>query len=257
MRMRPLFIFAVAGSSLVFAGSLAPAMARDVDPSPNIDADRRPGQGGVIDIPGIGRIPFPLPPGGSVFGPRVAPQERPAQAPDGGRREHGDRNAEEQSHVNTLDDLFARLSRAGDSEEALPIANLIRRTWAQSGSDTADLLTSRAHLAQSLGQRQLAIDLFDHVVVLAPQWPEAFVQRAQARAGMGDVDGALADLEAAVRLEPRRFDAFAALGALEESRGEKRRALEAYRRSLAIDPKQDDVIKVEEKLRFEVEGRDI
>ena len=99
--------------------------------------------------------------------------------------------------------------------------------------------------------------MLDYVLALEPRWAEGFVRRANVMAGLGDMDDALADLESAVRLDPKRFDAFAALGSLEEANGRKKPALEAYRRSLAIDPKQDDVFKAEERLRLELEGRDI
>jgi Flp pilus assembly protein TadD len=99
--------------------------------------------------------------------------------------------------------------------------------------------------------------LLDYVVALSPGWPEAFVRRARVSAAGGDVSGALADLETAARLEPKRFDALEALGALSEKAGEKKRALEAYRKALEIAPRNDALHKNEERLRIEVEGRDI
>ena len=83
------------------------------------------------------------------------------------------------------------------------------------------------------------------------------MRRARVRAEQGDDAGALSDLETAARLEPKRFDALAALGSLAEKAGEKKRALDAYRKSLAISPQQDSLRKTEERLRIEVEGRDI
>jgi tetratricopeptide (TPR) repeat protein len=255
MRRRPSVIFAlVAGLAQAAAGG--GALARDGFSAPDWRAQAETQGDNVIDIPGIGPIPLPLPPGGRIFGPRGAPQQRPPQTPRNDRKELRERSVA-QPRQKGLDALFLRLATTGDAEEARAIANLIRRAWAQSGSDTADLLLSRASIAQNMGERVLALELLTHILSLQPQWSEAFVLRAHVRASLDDVDGALADLEAAIRLEPRRFDAFAALGALEEAKGEKKRALDAYRRSLAIDPKQDDLFKAEEKLRLEVDGRDI
>jgi tetratricopeptide (TPR) repeat protein len=250
------FTIALVATSLAVGAPIGAAVARDGAPTPERDAESPPFSDNFIEIPGVGPIPIPLPPGGRIFGPHAAPQARPAQPRD---KEQPERRspAISQPRGNGLDELFARLGAASDDEEARAIGNLIRRSWARSGSDTADLLTDRAHLAESLGEHMLAMELFDHVLALQPRWSEAFVQRAQVRAGFGDIDGALADFEIAVRLEPRRFDAFAALGALEEQKGDKKRALEAYRRSLAIDPKQEELVKAQEKLRLEVEGRDI
>lgn len=240
-------IFAVV-AGLAPAAAVGGAFASDGFSAPDWRTQGQSQSDNVVDIPGIGPIPLPLPPGGRVFGPRSAPQQRPLQP---------SRNDRNEPRENGLDALFLRLATASDAEEARAIANLIRRAWAQSGSDTADLLLSRAGIAQNMGERVLALDLLTHILALQPRWSEAFVLRAHVRASLQDVEGALSDLEAAIRLEPRRFDAFAALGALEEARGEKKRALDAYRRSLAIDPKQDDLFKAEEKLRLEVDGRDI
>jgi tetratricopeptide (TPR) repeat protein len=207
--------------------------------------------GGVIDIPGIGPIPIPLPPGSHVFGPRgPAPQSGDAQPPEPETKAR-------HSAPLSLDDLFFKLTQAEDADEAGGIAKLIGRIWSRSGSDTADLLADRAKLAEELDQRGLARELLDRVVALEPRWAEALVRRSRLRAALGDAPGAISDLQEAVRLEPRRFDAYASLGALEEARGEKKSALEAYRRSLEIDPRADDIIKAEERLRIEVEGRDI
>jgi tetratricopeptide (TPR) repeat protein len=255
MRRRSTVIFAMV-AGLAEAAAVGGPLARDGFTAPDWSAQGESQADNVIDIPGIGPIPVPLPPGERIFGPRNAPPQRPSQTPRNDRKEPRERSVA-QPHENGLDALLPRLTTAGDAEEARAIANLIRRAWAQSGSDTADLLLNRASIAQNMGERVLALDLLTHILALQPHWSEAFVLRAQVRAGLGDVDGALADLEAAVRLEPRRFDAFAALGALEEAKGEKKRALDAYRRSLAIDPMQDDLFKAEEKLRLEVEGRDI
>jgi tetratricopeptide (TPR) repeat protein len=113
-------------------------------------------------------------------------------------------------------------------------------------------------MAAELGGAQLAAQaLLDHVIALDPRWSEGFVRRARAKAARGDGAGAREDLEAALRLEPRRFDALALLGALFEEAGDKKGALDAYRRALALDPKQEALQKIEERLRLDVEGRDI
>lgn len=200
-----------------------------------------------IEIPGIGRIPIPLPPGARVFSPQRRPappvEPEPERAPQFAR--------------DSLDDLIRRLSLAESEEEEAALAQAIGRLWARSGSPTADLLMRRALAAVSVGGESLALDLFDRLVTLEPQWAEALVGRASVRIALGDLDGAERDLESAVRLEPRRFDALGTLGALRERIGAPARALEAYRRARALDPRREDWRKAEERLHFEVEGRDI
>lgn len=203
-----------------------------------------------LDIPGIGRVPFPPPPGGRG----VDPSRRSSPPP----RLDGERDAEiVPKRENTLDALFALLAGAESVDEARSIAGSIGRLWARSGSETADLLLARAALAASLGDFTLALALFDKITALEPSWPEGFVGRANAKLIVGDADGAGRDFETAVRLEPRRFDALAALGVLQERAGAPERALEAYRRALSLDPQRDEWRKAEERLRLQVEGRDI
>lgn len=213
-----------------------------------------------LDIPGLGPPPFPLPPGARVFNPsRRSPAPAPVEAPPsaGARDVAAGPVDEAQKRASALDALFARLAGAESAEEARWIAGSIGRIWARSGSETADLLLGRAALAASLGDYRLALDLFDHIVALDPSWPEGFVGRANAKIIAGDVDGAERDFETAVKLEPRRFDALAAMGALQERAGARGPALEAYRRALSLDPRREDWRKAEERLRLEVEGRDI
>jgi tetratricopeptide (TPR) repeat protein len=202
-----------------------------------------------LDIPGIGRVPIPLPPGARVFSPQrrptapVEPELTPERAPQTAR--------------DSLDDLIRRLSLAESDEEESALAQAIGRLWARSASPTVDLLMHRALVAVGVGAESLALDLFDRIVILEPEWAEALVGRANVRIALGDLDGAERDLESALRLEPRRFDALGALGALRERAGAAARALEAYRRARALDPRREEWRKAEERLRLEVEGRDI
>jgi tetratricopeptide (TPR) repeat protein len=251
MRISSRFRLAVIGAAVAAMGGLSPVAAGD-GATPQDDAQDGSGAN-VIDIPGIGPIPIPLPPGSRVFGPRgMAPQARPAQPLSEPKSPAPARHA-----AVGVEELFARLASAEDADEARAVAASIQRLWARSGSDTADLLAARAELAKKRGEPAIAKNLLDYVLALEPGWAEALVRRANVRVELGDAEGARADFEHAVRLEPKRFDALAALGALEEANGRKRAALDAYRRSLEIDPKQDDVFKAEERLRLEVEGRDI
>ncbi|PWB83654.1 MAG: hypothetical protein C3F11_05430 [Methylocystaceae bacterium] len=214
------------------------------------------GQEHYLDIPGLGPVPIPLPPGARVFNPsrRSGPPEASPRAGDeraAGPERRG------RKRENMLDALFMRLAGAENVEEAHSIAGSIGRLWARSGSETADLLLARAALAATLGDSSLSLTLFDRIVALEPSWPEGFVGRANARLVVGDTDGAERDFETAVKLEPRRFDALAAMGALQERAGAPKQALDAYRRALSLDPRREEWRKAEERLRLEVEGRDI
>lgn len=233
----------------------AGALAQESDPSLETDEDTG---GNFLVIPGIGKIP--LPPGARAYGPGNDPRGQ-GLAP----RRLGPRAAEpapapktpEERQADEMGRLFARLAEAEDEREATSAAAAIQRHWARSGSDTIDLLAARALAAEAGGAAPLARALLDYVVVLSPYWSEGFVRRARLRAAQGDETGALDDLETAARLEPRRFDALRGLGQLAEKLGDKKRALEAYRKALAVTPREEELRKSEERLKIEVEGRDI
>jgi hypothetical protein len=268
------FVFAAA---IVAASVAAGAESRDVSP----EGDQGARGDNFLEIPGIGRIQ--MPPGVHVFQPRGAhrfggdedspraeespgfgPQAKPspgiAAPPAQTSRSPSHPSppkSPQQARADALDALFARMKDAADEEEAQAIANRIMSVFASTSSDTVALLSSRAAAAEIAGAQPVAEALLDDVIVLDPAWAEAFVRRARLKATRGDAAGAREDLESALRLEPRRFDALAALGALLEEAGDKKAALETYRRGLALDPRQEKLQKSEDRLRLEVEGRDI
>jgi tetratricopeptide (TPR) repeat protein len=247
-------ILALCALIAALAAAASPAPAEEQAPGVGVDADG----GNFLFIPGIGKIPLPPGARGLAPGDGLDPGEGPAP-----RRQRPRAAAPppplspDERRAQEMEGLFARLRSAEDAREAQGAATAILRRWSQSGSDTIDLLAGRALAAETAGGAGLAKALLDYVVALSPYWPEGFVRRARVKVAEGDDAGALADLETAARLEPKRFDALAALGALSEKAGEKKRALEAYRKALAIMPSDQALQKNEERLRIEVEGRGI
>ncbi len=156
-----------------------------------------------------------------------------------------------------VDELFNRLRAASDAEEAHGVAAAIERVWLQSQSDSAELLMQRALISIQSQNYPVALSLFDDVLALEPEWTEAWNQRAMARFLANDWDGAMADIDHALKLEPRHFGALAGMGLILERAGLDERALRVFNRALEIYPLQPDLRKNAEKLRLEIEGRHI
>jgi len=157
----------------------------------------------------------------------------------------------------SLDRLFERLAASQDADETKGITRLIERRWLQSGSDTADLLMSRAIAAATSDKDELAIELLDRVLALEPNWAEAWNKRAMVFTSLGDQEHAILDLSQAVAREPRHYVAWTGLGVLFREAGDKKASLAAYERALAIAPHLPDVEKAVKELQIEVNGRDI
>jgi len=247
----PLLRTLLAATALLVAG--APAFAEQRRPPPAVAEEER----NYIEIPGLGRMV--LPPGvhGYPQPERPAPRAAEREPDEPARRPPEPPQSAAQAQARMLDGLMARLKSAADGPETDAVAALARAAFAHAPSDTLALIAQRAAIAEAAGAPQLAVTLLDRAIALSPVWAEAFVRRAQLRLSLGDPLAARADLDAALRLEPRRFDALAAEAALLEEVGDKKGALAAYRRALNLAPKQDMLRQNEERLRLEIEGRDI
>ena len=159
--------------------------------------------------------------------------------------------------ASSLDELFERLGKAQNEREAKGVASLIERRLSRSGSDTADLLLSRA--AEAFGKKDfpLSIELIDRVLALQPNWAEAWYKRATVFYQLDDPVGAMADLHRALKIEPRHFNARTGLGHILMASDDKARALQAYRKVLEINPQMDDVKTIVTRLTPEVDGQDL
>lgn len=154
-----------------------------------------------------------------------------------------------------LDTLYEQLAGARDAREAKRIEAAIARNWLRSGSDTADLLLTRAHTALGVDDAALAIELIDRAIVLRPDWTEAYALRGQVFAAIGDDERAVADINQVLLRDGRHFVALQTLAEILERTGIRKGALTLYERALAVNPHLDGARTALEKLRSAVEGR--
>ena len=156
-----------------------------------------------------------------------------------------------------LDTLFGALKIAPDEASAKAIEDRIWAVWIVSGSDTCDLLMSRVKVATDEKDYDLAIKVLDSIIVIKPDYVEAWNRRATVYNLKQDYGNALADIREVLVREPRHFGALAGLGMILQDMGDDKHALEAYRRALAIDPHLQNLSDVVKTLTEKVEGRDI
>jgi tetratricopeptide (TPR) repeat protein len=196
------------------------------------------------------------PPGPPAQAPAAAPKSGVAEAKQL-KQALAPKPAPEALRKQMLDGLFVRLRNAGDQGDAQRIAASIARVWLHSDSDTANLLMQRATVSMQARQYPLALSLFDKLVALEPDWAEAWNQRATTRFLTGDTDGAMADINRVMKLEPRHFGALAGMGMILQGAGLEKSALEIFKEALGIYPLEPNIQKLVEKLTLEIDGQDI
>jgi tetratricopeptide (TPR) repeat protein len=165
------------------------------------------------------------------------------------------KNKVDQGH--DINFLFEALKAAPDDESAKAVENRIWALWLISGSDTADLLMSRVKAATEAKEIDLAIELLDRIIAIKPDYVEAWNRRATLYFTKKDYGRSIADVAQVLAREPRHFGALAGLGTILQEIGDDRRALEVYRRALAVHPHLQKIPELIKTLTEKVEGRDI
>lgn len=160
-------------------------------------------------------------------------------------------------HAKAADELLGRLAKTEDAETAKRIAGAVQALWLRSGSDTADLLTSRAMDAQRKAKADVALKLMDQVVGIRPEFAEGWNRRATLHFLAKDYDQAMADIHETLIREPRHFGAWVGLGRILRESGLDKQALGAYRKAIEIYPAIDGLKRQVDELTVEVEGRPI
>jgi len=156
-----------------------------------------------------------------------------------------------------LDALFADLAKAKTPEEGEAIQHQIQKIWLESGSPSIDLLMS--HGLDAFGDKDYdrALFYFNEVVALDPGYAEGWNKRATVLYLKNDFPRALADLEYVLRIEPRQYMAMGGLALMLEELGDKKGALEIFRRALSVNPWLEGASQTEKSLSIDVEGRGI
>ena len=213
---------------------------------------------------------IPMPPGSRVFGPNgIKPDAMPTTPsdPDGGAAANDvappappapePHLSAAQRRQARIDDLLHRLAEAKDETEALALSTMVDRLWLQSGSPTADLLMSRAVTAITGSDLKLAETLLDKIVALQPGWVEAWNKRATVRYLDNDDMGSMQDIGHVLAIEPRHFGALSGMGFILHRNGQDKAALTVLRKAAQINPQNQDVKSLIDKLTPDVEGHEL
>ena len=185
-----------------------------------------------------------------VTTPKQDQQKKLPDAPDKLPRVPADR-------TRGLDFLFGALKAAPDETSAKHVEGRIWALWTATRSDTTSLLMTRVRTAMEKKQPEVAIKLLDSIVKLKPDYVEGWNRRATLHFLQNDYEKSLLDIREVLAREPRHFGALAGLGMIMQEFGDDKRALDAYRKALEINPHLTHVPERVKTLTEKVEGRPI
>lgn len=95
---------------------------------------------------------------------------------------------------------------------------------------------------QQLNQHAKAVDAFGKAIALRNNNADYYYGRCVSYSWLSNFKSAISDCEAATRLRPGDANMLGVLGRLYEDSGNKQRAIETYRRALAINPSQPEAV---------------
>ena len=156
-----------------------------------------------------------------------------------------------------LDDLFVRLKEEGKDPDGRTIEAEILKRFHRSGSDTVDLLLQWGMQAMEEKEYPLALDVFDQVILLKPDFAEGWNKRATVYFLMNDYGPSVADIRQTLAIEPRHFGALAGFGMILRDIGKERQALGVFRKALDINPRLDNIAEAIEDLEESTAGDEI
>ncbi len=154
-----------------------------------------------------------------------------------------------------LDRLFAVLQTSDEPRELAAAQEAIWDVWSRHPDEDVNRLMQRGIFALSHRRLLEALSLFDSVVDRAPDFAEGWNKRATVHFLLGNLALSSADVDEALRLEPRHFGALSGRGQIEMLRGNEAAALKAYRAALEIHPHLTGARAMVRRLGREVRGR--
>ena len=133
--------------------------------------------------------------------------------------------------------LFAALKSSPTSQQSQALEIQIALYWRSQITPAVQMLLEQASKAIAHQDTANAIADLDAALDLQPEQADLWRLHAEARFANGDEAGALADLAQALSREPRCFPALADLSRFAEAKDDYPQALAAWQRFLDIDPK--------------------
>ena len=142
------------------------------------------------------------------------------------------------SQATTADDYLAQakalLGKKGSQQEVIRLTNQALTT-----RQSADAYFYRAFTKGDLGDNQGAIADYNQAIAINPQIAAAYGNRGIAKSALGDKQGAIADYNRAIAIDPQLSTAYNSRGNAKRNLGDNRGAIIDYNQAIAINPQID------------------
>ena len=138
-------------------------------------------------------------------------------------------------------DALARALRDDDAivrnyaEQALWIV------WSRSGDPKIDEQFAAGLERMQAGDMQASVAIYTRIIAARPDFAEGWNKRATLYFLMGELDRSLADCHEVLKRNPVHFGVLAGYGQIYAQRGEMEKALEFFKRALAVNPNMEGV----------------
>ncbi len=134
------------------------------------------------------------------------------------------------------DDLFKALRLSNSETDARLLEDEIWQYWLRGPNETATKLVARAMERRRWHDYAGALEFLDKAVTAAPDWSEAWNQRAFIHFLRESYDKSLEDLDRALELEPRHFGALAGKARILMRQGRMTLGQDVLRQAVKIHP---------------------
>ena len=135
-----------------------------------------------------------------------------------------------------LNNLFERLRVTQDLTEARGIEGTIWEIWTESENANVNRAMLIGIASMHAGQLGTALNKFNEVIQLAPDFAEGWNKRATIFYLMKKFDRSVNDIAQTLKLEPRHFGALSGLGLINQAIGQNKAAIKAFEHALDLNP---------------------
>ena len=147
-----------------------------------------------------------------------------------------------------LDNLFEQLAVTTSDEEASNITREIWQRWTANDDPDVSRLMQIGIRALNYSTYRKALQSFDRVIEIAPEFAEGWNKRATLYYHIKEYRRSMDDIKKTLRLEPRHFGAWSGLGLVSIAQENYAGALAAFKKALSINPHIPNIRRYVQKL---------